>query len=183
MKYRNSFFVITGGPGAGKTTLVEALKRQGFRGVDEPGRRIIQTQTKFGGRAIPWLEPELYAEVELAVSISNFLGTNPAETTFFDRGIADVIGLLVWLKLPVPAYVIEAARRLRYNATAFIAPAWEDIYVTDEERPQSFSEASTVYDAMIKAYTLVGYNLIHLPRSSVSNRVNFVRGVLMTNTD
>jgi predicted ATPase len=32
------FFVITGGPGAGKSTLIEALARAGFDVVPEAGR-------------------------------------------------------------------------------------------------------------------------------------------------
>ncbi|MEV0005113.1 AAA family ATPase [Micromonospora sp. NPDC050980] len=39
------FVVVTGGPGAGKTTLVDALRRAGHACVAEAGRQIIQDQT------------------------------------------------------------------------------------------------------------------------------------------
>ncbi|MGH3624041.1 MAG: AAA family ATPase, partial [Sciscionella sp.] len=36
------FTVITGGPGSGKSTLIEALRSQGFHALAEAGRGIIQ---------------------------------------------------------------------------------------------------------------------------------------------
>ena len=48
---RDSFFVVTGGPGAGKTTLIERLAAQGFATVEEAGRRIIREQKASGGNA------------------------------------------------------------------------------------------------------------------------------------
>lgn len=44
------FIVITGGPGSGKTTLIEALARAGFQTMPEAGRAIIQDQARIGGR-------------------------------------------------------------------------------------------------------------------------------------
>jgi len=34
-------FVITGGPGSGKTSLIDALSRRGFPSMPEAGRAII----------------------------------------------------------------------------------------------------------------------------------------------
>ena len=40
--------VVSGGPGAGKTTLVDELKRRGFCCVPEVARQIIQEQVRDG---------------------------------------------------------------------------------------------------------------------------------------
>ena len=37
-----NFFLLTGGPGVGKTTLIEELRRRGERVVEETHRRIIR---------------------------------------------------------------------------------------------------------------------------------------------
>ena len=42
-------FVITGGPGSGKTTLIDTLARAGFARTVEPGRAIIQDQQAIDG--------------------------------------------------------------------------------------------------------------------------------------
>jgi len=43
------FFVLTGGPGSGKTTLIEALESRGLLRSVEAGRAIIREQVAIGG--------------------------------------------------------------------------------------------------------------------------------------
>jgi len=42
-------FVITGGPGSGKSTLIDALAGHGIFSMPEAGRSIIQDQVAIGG--------------------------------------------------------------------------------------------------------------------------------------
>ena len=46
-------FVITGGPGSGKSTLIKALAERGFCTMPEAGRAIIRDQVAIGGEALP----------------------------------------------------------------------------------------------------------------------------------
>ena len=59
------FVVITGGPGAGKTTLIDRLAAAGFGAKPEAGRAIIQDQLAISGPALPWLDPILFTELSL----------------------------------------------------------------------------------------------------------------------
>jgi predicted ATPase len=47
------FFVLTGGPGSGKTALIDALRSAGFTTSVEAGRGIIRDQSAIGGSACP----------------------------------------------------------------------------------------------------------------------------------
>lgn len=47
------FFVVTGGPGAGKTSLITELARRGFHTIPESGRAIIREEVARGGDALP----------------------------------------------------------------------------------------------------------------------------------
>lgn len=47
-------YVITGGPGTGKTSLIEALERDGLKTIKEVARDIIKEQQQQGGEALPW---------------------------------------------------------------------------------------------------------------------------------
>jgi len=49
-----SSYVITGGPGTGKTTVLRELQRRGFAVAEEVARRIIREQIDSGGAAVPW---------------------------------------------------------------------------------------------------------------------------------
>lgn len=77
--------------------------------------------------------------------------------------LTGVVGYLVLCNLPVPSHIERAIELFRYSQTVFIAPPWEDIFVQDTERKQSFQEAVQTFHAMIESYSRHGYNLIRLP--------------------
>jgi predicted ATPase len=66
------FHVLTGGPGSGKTTLVEALAARGYATAPEAGRTVIREQLAIGGKAIPWIDRQLFAERMLAFDLRNY---------------------------------------------------------------------------------------------------------------
>ncbi|MFR7812382.1 MAG: AAA family ATPase, partial [Butyricimonas faecihominis] len=72
MIYKPNFFVITGGPGVGKTTLLEALAKQGFPYVPEVAREIIREQTSRNGDALPWANIPAYTQLMLSRSVESF---------------------------------------------------------------------------------------------------------------
>ncbi|MFF5173373.1 AAA family ATPase [Micromonospora sp. NPDC000089] len=172
----SQYIVVTGGPGAGKTTLIDGLRGAGHACVEEAGRQIIQDQLAIGGRALHTGDARLFAEVMLSWEIRSYRQAGRhTGLVFFDRGIPDLVGYHLLLGLPVPEHVTAAARLFRYHRRVFIAPPWRQIYATDGERHQDFAEAVRTHDAMVAAYTAHGYQLVTLPRSDVAARVEFVR--------
>ncbi|KUZ80794.1 ATPase [Burkholderia ubonensis] len=173
------FFVVTGGPGSGKSTLIDALERAGFARSQEAGRGVIQDQVAVDGPALPWRDRSAFAELMLGWEMrSHHLARKARGPVFFDRGVPDVIGYLRLSGLAVPAHAEAAVRRFRYHRRVFIAPPWPDIYTRDTERRQDFAEAVRTYDAMVECYASYGYRLIELPRASVTARVRFVLDAL-----
>ncbi|AOK05042.1 AAA family ATPase [Burkholderia sp. AU28942] len=173
------FFVVTGGPGSGKSSLVDALERGGFARSHEAGRGVIRDQMAIDGPALPWRDRAAFAELMLTWEMRSYHLAGAARgPVFFDRGVPDVIGYLRLTGLPVPAHAEAAARRFRYHRRVFIAPPWPEIYAQDTERRQDFAEAVRTYEAMVDCYTAYGYRLIELPRASVKARVRFVTDAL-----
>jgi predicted ATPase len=147
------FFVITGGPGSGKSTLNDAQERAGYGRSTEAGRAIIQAQGAIDGPALPWREPALFAELMLSWELRCYaLAQEPSGPVFFDRGVPDVVGYLRLMRLPVPAHVATAAATYRYHRRVFIAPPWPEIFAQDRERKQDFAEAVRTYDVMVTTY-------------------------------
>ena len=90
MIYKPNFFVITGGPGVGKTTLLEVLAKQGFPYVPEVARKIIREQVSQNGDALPWANIPAYTHLMLSRSVESFEQHQKQESVlFFDRGIPD----------------------------------------------------------------------------------------------
>ena len=169
------FFVLTGGPGSGKSSLIDALERLGYPRSVEAGRGIIQDQVNIGGLALPWADRALFAELMLSWEMRNYhLAQEHTGTVFFDRCVLDVAGYLRLSELPVPQHVLKAAAEFRYNRRVFVAPPWKDIFHADQERKQDFAEAIRTYEALTATYKEFGYELVELPRVSVENRVQFV---------
>ena len=169
------FLVLTGGPGSGKSTLIDALERAGFSRSLEAGRGIIQDQVSIGGTAVPWDNRALFAELMLCWEMRSYrMAEQQTGPIFFDRGVPDVIGYLRLSELPVPAYFEEAAGILRYNRRVFLAPPWREIFQQDRERKQDFEEAVRTFQTLAVTYRDLGYELLELPCVSVDERVRFV---------
>lgn len=165
---------ITGGPGTGKSTLVAMLGRHGVATVDEVAREILR---KSDGMALRAHDPAGFAEAMFAAERAAF-DTAGEGVTVFDRGFPDIAGFLDHAGLPVPRAIDEACRVLRYNGPVFHAPMWAEIYQRDEERIQSWDEASDSDAAVLAAWRRYGYEPIELPRQGVEARVRFVMGWL-----
>lgn len=176
---KDNFFIITGGPGMGKTAVITALSERGYTCVPETGRDIIRQQVAAGGNALPWANRNAFARLMFERSLLDFRALADQQSpVFFDRGIADTIGYLELCALPVPAAMREAATSYRFNTSVFITPPWAAIYEQDNERKQSFEEAVRTYDQMVKTYQELNYDLIILPEATVAERVQLMLTVI-----
>lgn len=169
------FYVVTGGPGSGKSSLITELRVRGFSTAGEAGRGIIQDQAAIEGRGLPWTDPLLFAELMLSWDMRSYhLAEQDKGIVLFDRGIPDVLGYLRLVGMPAPPHLQAASRKFIYNRTVFIAPPWREIFQQDRERKQDFEEAVRTYDALAAVYQELGYQPVELPRAPVEERVRFV---------
>ncbi|MBO9203205.1 MULTISPECIES: AAA family ATPase [Niastella] len=170
-----NFYIISGGPGSGKTSIINGLAKQGIPCMPEAGRAIIQDQIAIGGPALPWADKSAFAELMLCWEMRSYRQAQQWQgPVLFDRGIPDVMGYLLLNNLPVPAHIEKAAQSFQYNLQVFLAPPWPDIYTTDNERKQSELEATATYNMMVTVYSKLGYTINLLPLTTVEERVQFL---------
>lgn len=171
----DNLFVLTGGPGSGKTTLVEALADAGFATCPEAGRGIIRDQMALDGPALPWNDPALFAELMLSWELrSHHAASGRPGPVFFDRGVPDTIGYLRLCGIAVPAHMQAAAERFRYNAKVFVTPPWRAIFARDSERSQTWDEAVRTHDIMVETYAGLGYEPVTIPCATVEQRLRLI---------
>ncbi|MGB3810055.1 MAG: AAA family ATPase [Parvibaculum sp.] len=172
---RDNFHIFTGGPGSGKTSVIEALRAHGHVCVAEVGRQIIQEQIAIGGDALHTADAVKFRDLILSRSIYTYNQVQEREApVFFDRGIPELVGYGDLIGADTPAYIHKAADLFRYNKRVFIMPPWAEIYAQDDERKQDFAEAVATYRFAAEIYPKLGYELVEVPKFSVSGRVDFV---------
>jgi len=170
-----NLFVITGAPGAGKTTLLNVLVSRGFACVPEVARQIIQEQQSSNGDALPWGDTTAYIHLMLHRSIASFLEhKDTISTTFFDRGLPDTLGYAQIIQLADPHPIQQACTLYRYANPVFVARPWRKIYITDDQRKQTFEEAVHSFNHVVDVYQNCRYRTLELPQASPDERADFV---------
>jgi predicted ATPase len=170
-----NLFIVSGGPGSGKTTVLRELARRGFPFVSEVARQIILEQVRDAGTALPWSDREAYTRLMLQRSIESYVAHTPSpQPIFSDRGIPDTLCYARLIGLADVQSIQDACRRYRYAPIVFLAPPWKEIYQTDSERKQDFPEAERTFEKMIEVYRDCGYALSLLPKTAPAARAQFI---------
>lgn len=167
--------VIIGGPGTGKTTIIDGLVSKGHCCYPEISREITLEAKKQGIEQLFLEKPLLFSELLLEGRKKQFNNaiSEPHKTVFIDRGIPDVLAYMHYIGDSYPAFFDEACREHKYSKI-FILPPWEEIYESDEARYENFEQAKLIYNHLTETYQKYGYNLIEVPRATVEERIEFI---------
>lgn len=168
-------YIISGGPGVGKTSLLEALKQLDYHCFDEVSRQLIAEQVMMNTGCLPWADLPCFAEKALErMILLHRQAACRSGVAFFDRGIPDIIAYLKVAALPVGENYYTASQNHLYQHTVFILSPWKEIYVNDSERWQTFEEAVAIHEAIAETYQTLGYKLIEVLQGPVLQRAQQV---------
>jgi predicted ATPase len=167
--------VITGGPGSGKSVVINELKQRDFICMPEISREVTLSARKNGIEQLFINDPILFSKMLLEGRILQYqeAGLSGAKIVFFDRGLPDVNAYLDYSGIKYDKYFHQMAEGHAYHKI-FIMPPWLDIYEMDTERYESYDQAREIYLYIEKIYLRLGYELISVPLGSVEERVDFI---------
>lgn len=171
--------VITGGPGTGKSTIINHLIERGFICLEEISRQVTLEAKTEGIDQLFLTHPLLFSELLLKGRQKQFLEADMFgdKTVFFDRGIPDVLAYMDFIGDTYPKTFVDACHKAIYDAV-FILKPWKAIYTSDNERYESFEQALEIHDNLVNTYKNYNYTLIDVPFDTVENRTNFILKVL-----
>jgi len=170
---KSNFYIITGGPGGGKTSLLESLASKGYNYIPETARQIIKERLSKG--LTPRPDPKTFAQEIFEKDWINFIANSRLSSLlFFDRSFMDSAGMLIKCDRVGYNKIKETLFKNRYNNKVFIIPPWREIYRNDTERDQSFEEGIEVYEWIDKWYRQHDYDVVIVPKDTIENRVKFI---------
>lgn len=167
--------VIIGGPGTGKTTIIDGLTRRGYCCYPEISREVTLEARRQGIEQLFLENPLLFSELLLEGRKKQFRSAQeePHKFVFLDRGIPDVLAYMHYIGDSYPAFFDAACKEFRYDKI-FILPPWEEIYECDNERYENFAQATLIYQHLTETYQGYGYELIEVPCADVDARIDFI---------
>lgn len=172
---KNRKIVITGGPGTGKSSIIDELESNGEKCLHEISRQVTLEAKNEGIDQLFLEKPLLFSEKLLDGRLKQYIEASKfsVDRIFIDRGLPDVVAYMDYFKTDYPEVFNETCENNRYNKI-FILPPWEEIYKSDNERYETFEEALKISAYLYATYKKYGYDPIEVPKLSVKDRTNFI---------
>lgn len=173
---QNNWYVITGGPGTGKTVLINMLAERGYRTVPEAAREIFdeglaknQTLQQIRGDEQPWQHKILTRILKTESSI------DPKALTFFDRGAHDGLAFLKLKGITPGAYwqpLLNSKQKPYYKTVFLTEPLgqFEDDYM----RTENAEINKRLTELTEQVYIEAGMRPIRVPAMPPEDRLAFI---------
>ncbi len=165
------WYVITGGPCAGKTTTCNELINRGYPVLPEPARLEIEEKLA-KGMTIEQIvtDPDwLPSVVRRSTAQERAL---PKDIPYIlDRATPDSVAYYRLGKMELDEQILSAMKEIRYRKV-FLLDLVD--YVTDYARTETPEQARALHAAIRSAYEEQGYEIVPVPVMPVQERVQFI---------
>lgn len=167
--------VITGGPGSGKTVLINQLENEGHPVIHEISRQVTLEAQKQGIDQLFIDKPILFSEKLLEGRLKQFHEAEACKSPFlfYDRGMPDVTAYMDFVASDYPKEFSETCHNHRYDII-FVLPPWESIYKQDNERYESFEQAEKIFSYLKNSYQGYNYTVCEVPVGTIKDRLDFI---------
>ena len=170
-------FVLTGAPGAGKTSIINALAAMGHDVVPEAATYII-AQEAAKGIAEPWLYPGFIDKIiALQARRQEESAGQDDDIQFFDRSPVCTFALAIYLGFPPSRSLLNEMTRIEtgriYERRVLFV---ENLGFVEKTAARRINfEDSLVFERVHReAYQRFGYECVSIPAAAPPDRVNQV---------
>ena len=167
--------VITGGPGTGKSSIIEELKERGYICYEEISRKITLEARKSGEEQLFLTQPLRFSQLLLEGRTKQFIeaGKHDNTTVFLDRGLPDVLAYMDYFGSDYPKDFVDICHNYTYDLIFILAP-WQEIFKSDSVRYETFEQSQLIHEQLTKSYSTFNYHLINIPFDTVEKRADFI---------
>ena len=169
--HQTRWYVITGAPCAGKTSVIRELERRGYPVVEETARAYIEERLAAGETLAAIRADELAFESEiLRRKVHLEAALSPGRPTFLDRAVPDSTAYFMAAGLDT-APCERPSRRVRYAGVFLLERLRLD---ADPVRIEDDRAAARLEGLIAEVYRRLGYTPIRVPRWPVPQRVDHI---------
>jgi predicted ATPase len=174
-------YILTGAPGAGKTSILRLLERSGFHVIEEAATDVIAVDQALG-QLEPWTDPA-FADQIVSLQRQRQLqaATSSADVQFHDRSAICTHALSRYLGWPISSAVAAEIDRITrerlFEREVFFVRNLGFCEPTAARRI-SFGESLEFERLHEETYRDFGYDLIDVPAGPLSDRITLIRAVL-----
>ena len=168
----SAWYVITGGPSSGKTTMVDRLRQIGYRTTIEHARHYIDLQQIGGRSASETRSRQLeFQRNVLTMQLEQEATLDPDETVFLDRALPDSLAYYRFLDLRPDPELLDALGRVSYRKVFIL-----DLLplVPDYARTEDAAAQQRIHDLIIEVYEGLSAPVVRVPVLPLAERVDFV---------
>jgi predicted ATPase len=165
------WYVITGAPSSGKTSVINELARRGYRVVPEAARAHIDAELKKGRRlAEIKSDPRRFEGHIFRSKLRTESNLPEEEALFLDRALPDSIAYYLLEGLE-PSEPRRHSLRVRYRRV-FLFERLD--FVKDPVRSETAKSAAAIERLIASAYGELGYAIVRVPVLPIPARTEFV---------
>lgn len=170
-----TWYVLTGAPTAGKSTLIGELANRGYRTMIEAARYVIEKHTAEGeDLAALRKDAQRFQQEVLQVKIDWEAELPRDQVIFLDRGIPDTIAYYRHEGIPIDDSVEIAMARAAYQRVFILDLISEENFVHDGARTETWEGACELDHLLEEAYASLGFDVVRVPVLAVPERADFV---------
>jgi predicted ATPase len=179
-----TFIIFSGAPGAGKTSLLQQLARRGYSTHHELARQLIQQSFPRDGQAASRLERQRFAQALWAAEMTRWQALLPHSPSpgqlpvLVDRSWVDGWVCCQMEGVEICVDPLKDLRSMAQRSLVLLLSPWQEIYVKDSERTQSWHEAVQSYTLCAEAYRSFGFPTMEVPQLPLPERAGWVHSLL-----